>query len=138
MGGGFRSINVRLREAFQLFVNLRPSRTMVPGGRFDDIDIVLIRENLEGFYVGLEHYIPIDDDPHAVAIGSGMNTRAGSRRIAQFAFEYAVRTGRKKVTIVHKANILKALTADGIRTRDMGGTATTGQLVHAVLSRLKD
>ncbi len=110
VGGGFRSINVRLREAFQLYANLRPSRTMVPGSRFDNIDIVLIRENLEGFYVGVEHYIPIDGDPHAVAIGSGMNTRAGSRRIARFAFDYAVRTGRKKVTIVHKANILKALT----------------------------
>jgi isocitrate dehydrogenase (NAD+) len=110
VGGGFRSINVRLREAFQLYANLRPSRTMVPGGRFEDIDIVLIRENLEGFYVGVEHYIPIDGDPHAVAIGSGMNTRAGSRRIANYAFDYAVRNGRKKVTIVHKANILKALT----------------------------
>jgi isocitrate dehydrogenase (NAD+) len=82
----------------------------VPGGRYEDIDLVLVRENLEGLYVGFEHYIPIDDDPHAVAIGSGVNTRAGCRRIAEFAFEYAVRNGRKKVTIVHKANILKALT----------------------------
>ena len=54
--------------------------------------------------------IPGDDDLHAVAIGSGVNTRAGCRRIAEFAFEYAVRNARKKVTIVHKANILKALT----------------------------
>jgi isocitrate dehydrogenase (NAD+) len=69
-----------------------------------------VRENLEGFYIGFEHYIPIDDDPHAVAIGSGINSRAGCRRIAEFAFEYAVRNGRKKVTIVHKANILKMLT----------------------------
>jgi isocitrate dehydrogenase (NAD+) len=68
-----------------------------------------VRENLEGLYVGFEHYVPIGDDPHAVAIGSGVNTRAGGRRIAEFAFEYAIRNGRKKVTIVHKANILKAL-----------------------------
>ena len=110
VGGGYRSSNVRLREEFHLYANVRPARTMVPGGRYEDIDLVLVRENMEGLYVGFEHYIPIGDDPHAVAIGSGVNTRAGCRRIVQFAFEYAVRNGRKKVTIVHKANILKALT----------------------------
>jgi len=110
IGGGFRSSNVRLREEFQLFANLRPARTLVPGGRFEDIDLVLVRENLEGLYVGFEHYIPVGDDPRAVAVGSGVNTRAGARRIAEFAFEYALRNGRRKVTIVHKANVLKALT----------------------------
>jgi isocitrate dehydrogenase (NAD+) len=80
------------------------------GGRFEDVDLVLIRENTEGFYVGVEHYIPIDDDPKAVAEASGINTRSGCRRIAQYAFDYAVSHGRKKITIVHKANILKALT----------------------------
>jgi isocitrate dehydrogenase (NAD+) len=101
---------VRLREEFQLYANLRPARTLVPGGRYEDIDLVLVRENMEGLYVAFEHYIPIGDDPRAVAIGSGVNTRAGCRRIVEFAFEYAVRNGRKKVTVVHKANILKALT----------------------------
>lgn len=110
IGGGFRSVNVRLREAFQLYANVRPARTIIPGGRYDNIDLVLIRENLEGLYVGHEHYVPIDGDPHAVAMATGINTRAGSRRIAQFAFDYAVRNRRKKVTIVHKANVLKALT----------------------------
>jgi isocitrate dehydrogenase (NAD+) len=110
VGGGFRSVNVRLREEFKLYANLRPARTLIDGGRYEDIDIVLVRENLEGLYVGFEHYIPIDGDPHAVAISSGVNTRAGSRRIAEFAFDYAVKHGRKKVTIVHKANVLKALT----------------------------
>jgi isocitrate dehydrogenase (NAD+) len=109
VGGGYRSSNVRLREEFHLYANVRPARTMMPGGRYEDIDLVL-RENTEGLYVGFEHYISIGDDPHAVAIGSGVNTRAGCRRIAEFAFEYAVRNARKKVTIVHKANILKALT----------------------------
>ena len=116
VGGGFRSINVRLREEFQLYANVRPNRTMVPGGRYEDIDIVLLRENLEGLYVAFEHYIPIGGDPHAVAISSGVNTRDGSRRIARFAFEYAVRNGRKKVTIVHKANVLKALTGIFLET----------------------
>jgi isocitrate dehydrogenase (NAD+) len=110
VGGGFRSSNVRLREEFQLYANLRPARTLIPGGRYDKIDLVLVRENLEGLYVGFEHYIPIGDDPHAVALASGVNTRAGGRRIAEFAFDYAAKNARKKVTIVHKANVLKALT----------------------------
>jgi isocitrate dehydrogenase (NAD+) len=110
VGGGFRSVNVRLREEFELYANVRPVRTLVSGQRYDNIDLVLIRENLEGLYVGFEHYVPIGDDPHAVAIGSGINTRAGARRIIRYAFEYAVRHGRKKVTVVHKANVLKALT----------------------------
>ena len=110
VGGGFRSSNVRLREEFQLFANLRPARTLVPGGRFENIDLILVRENLEGLYVGFEHYIPVGDDPHAVAVASGINTRAGGRRICEFTFDYALKRGRKKVTLVHKANVLKALT----------------------------
>jgi len=110
VGGGFRSSNVRLREEFHLFANLRPARTLVPGGRYENIDLVLVRENLEGLYVGFEHYIPVGDDPHAVALASGVNTRAGGRRICEFAFEYAVANKRRKVTLVHKANVLKALT----------------------------
>ena len=101
---------MRLREEFQLYANLRPAHTLVPGGRFENIDLILVRENLEGLYVAFEHYIPIGDDPHAVAISSGVNTRDGSRRIARYAFEHAVKLGRKKVTLVHKANVLKALT----------------------------
>ena len=116
VGGGFRSVNVRLREEFHLYANLRPAKTLVPGGRYEDIDLVIVRENLEGLYVAFEHYIPIGDDPHAVAISSGVNTREGSRRIAEFAFDYAARNGRKKVTIVHKANVLKALTGVFLET----------------------
>ena len=82
---------------------------MVPGGRYEDIDLVLIRENIEGLYVAFEHFIPVGDDPHAVA-SSGINTHAECRRIVRFAFEYALNHGRKKVTVVHKANVLKALT----------------------------
>ncbi|MDO8933536.1 MAG: isocitrate/isopropylmalate family dehydrogenase [Rhodocyclaceae bacterium] len=110
VGGGYRSSNVRLREEFKLYANVRPAYTIIPGGRYEDIDLVLLRENNEGLYVGFEHYIPIDGDPHAVAMATGVNTRAGCRRIAEYAFDYAVKNGRKKVTIVHKANIMKALT----------------------------
>ncbi|KRB67877.1 isocitrate/isopropylmalate dehydrogenase family protein [Noviherbaspirillum sp. Root189] len=109
VGGGFRSVNVRLREEFKLFANLRPAKTIIPG-RYENIDIVLIRENIEGLYVAHEHFIPVGADPRAVAVSTGVNTRDGCRRIARFAFEYAVRNGRKKITIVHKANVLKALT----------------------------
>src|SRR5512133_700106 len=108
--GGYRSSNVRLREEFQLYANLRPARTIIPGGRYDNIDLIVVRENLEGLYIGHENYIRIDDDPHAVAMATGINTRQGSRRLIEYAFEHAIATGRKKVTIVHKANILKALT----------------------------
>jgi isocitrate dehydrogenase (NAD+) len=99
-----------MREEFQLYANLRPARTLVPGGRFEDIDLILVRENLEGLYVGHEHYIPVGGDPQAVAVSTGLNTREGSRRIVRYAFEQAVKLGRKKVTLVHKANVLKALT----------------------------
>jgi isocitrate dehydrogenase (NAD+) len=109
IGGGFRSVNVRLREELGLYANVRPVRTILRGRRYDNIDLVLIRENLEGFYVGFEHYVTIGDDPRAVAIASGVNTRVGARRIIRFAFEYALRNGRRRVTVVHKANVLKAL-----------------------------
>ncbi|MBB3172925.1 isocitrate dehydrogenase (NAD+) [Endobacter medicaginis] len=110
VGGGFKSINVTLRQKFSLYANLRPARTILPGGRFEDIDIVLVRENLEGFYAAMEHYMPIGDDPKAIAMSAGFNSRAECRRICEYAFEYARKNGRKKVTLVHKANILKALT----------------------------
>jgi isocitrate dehydrogenase (NAD+) len=115
-GGGYRSSNVRLREEFKLYANLRPARTLVPGGRFENVDLVVVRENLEGLYIGHEHYVQIDDDPHAVAMATGINTRAGSRRLIEFAFEHAIAIGRRKVTIVHKANIMKALTGIFLET----------------------
>jgi isocitrate dehydrogenase (NAD+) len=142
VGGGFRSVNVRLREEFLLYANLRPVRTLVPGGRYENIDLVIVRENLEGLYVAFEHYIPIGDDAHGVALSSGVNTREGSRRIADFAFDYAVRNGRKKVTLVHKANVLKALTGLFLDTaRDVarnyqGRVAVDDRIVDACAMQL--
>lgn len=109
-GGGYRSSNVRLREAFKLYANVRPARTLIPGGRYDDIDLMVYRENLEGLYMGYEHYIAIDGDPEAVAIATGVNTRQGSHRLLEYAFEHAIALGRKKIAVVHKANIMKSLT----------------------------
>ena len=109
-GGGYRSSNVRLREEFQLYANLRPARTIIPGGRFDKIDLMVVRENLEGLYIGHEHYVRIDGDPHAVGMATGINTRQGCLRLLEYAFETAIAAGRKKVTLVHKANIMKVLT----------------------------
>ena len=107
VGEGFRSINVALRKTFDLYANVRPAYSIVPGGRYKDLDIVMIRENTEGLYVGIEHYIKIGDDPRAAAESVALITRAGSERICRYAFEYAVKHKRKKVTLVHKANILK-------------------------------
>jgi isocitrate dehydrogenase (NAD+) len=107
VGEGFRSINVALRKTFDLYANVRPAHSIIPGGRYGDLDLVLIRENTEGLYVGIEHYIKVGDDPRAAAESVAVITRAGSERIVRYAFDYAVRYGRKKVTVVHKANILK-------------------------------
>jgi len=108
VGGGYRSVNVALRQEFDLYANVRPTKTIVPGGRYSSIDLVIIRENTEGLYVGLDHTFRVGDDPKAVAQATSVMTRDGSRRICRYAFEYAKAHGRKKVTIVHKANILKA------------------------------
>ncbi len=107
VGGGFRSINVAIRKEFDLYANVRPVRTFVPGGRYEDIDLVLIRENTEGLYVGVEHYIGMEGDPRAAAESVMIVTRFGAERICRYAFEYARRHGRRKVTLAHKANILK-------------------------------
>ena len=107
VGTGFRSINVALRQEFDLFANVRPAVTLARGGRYEDIDLVLIRENTEGLYVGVEHYIGVGDDPKAAAESVMIVTRHGIERIVRYAFDYAVGNGRKKVTLAHKANILK-------------------------------
>jgi isocitrate dehydrogenase (NAD+) len=109
-GGGYRSSSVRMRETFGLYANVRPARTLIPGGRYDDIDLLVFRENVGGLYVGYEHYIPLNGDPEAIAIATGVNTREGSRRLLKYAFEHAIALGRKKVTVVHKANVMKLLT----------------------------
>jgi isocitrate dehydrogenase (NAD+) len=104
-GSGFRSINVALRQHFDLYVNLRPARSIegVPS-RYKGLDIVTVRENTEDIYAGIEHYVgPGRTAAESIAI----ITRHGSERIVRYAFEYARKHGRKKVSIIHKANILK-------------------------------
>ena len=107
VGKGFRSINVALRKEFDLYANVRPAKTVLPRGRFQDVDVVLVRENTEGLYIGIENYVKVGDDPHAIAQSVAVITRAGAERVIRYAFEYALRHGRERVTIVHKANILK-------------------------------
>jgi len=107
VGEGYRSINVALRKTFDLYANVRPAYSIVAGGRYQNLDLVMVRENTEGLYVGIEHYIKVGDDPRAAAESVAIITRAGSERIVRYAFDYAVKHGRKKVTLVHKANILK-------------------------------
>ena len=107
VGVGFRSINVALRKEFDLYANVRPERNLLPDYRYQDIDLVLIRENTEGLYSGVEHYIGVAGDPRAAAESVMIVTRFGVERILRYAFDYAVSHGRKKVTLAHKANILK-------------------------------
>jgi isocitrate dehydrogenase (NAD+) len=105
--GGYRSVNVSLRKEFDLYANLRPVRSIVPFHSYTDLDLVMVRENTQGLYAGVEHFVGIGGDPHAVAESVAITTREGCRRILHFAFDYAVHHGREKVTLVHKANILK-------------------------------
>jgi len=109
VGTGFRSVNVALRKEFDLYANVRPAKSVLPGGRYDHVDIVLVRENTEGLYIGFETTISIPGEPKAVAQSMAIVTRRGCQRAVRYAFEYAVAHGRKKVTICHKANILKAV-----------------------------
>ncbi len=104
IGGGFRSVNVTLRQTLDLFANLRPARTY-PGvrSRFQDIDLVIVRENTEDLYAGIEHNVI----PGVAAESIKIITRHASERIVRFAFEYARANGRRSVTAVHKANIMK-------------------------------
>ena len=108
VGKGFRSVNVQLRKALDLFANLRPV-VSVPGlpSRFQDIDLVVVRENTEGLYSGLEHEVV-----PGVIESLKIITERASTRVARFAFDYARRQGRKRLTAVHKANIMKL--ADGL------------------------
>jgi isocitrate dehydrogenase (NAD+) len=123
IGGGFRSVNVGLRHSLGLYANLRPGKT-IPGvqSTFDDIDLVVVRENMEDLYAGVEFDTGSSDAadvigainqrskkqvPLDAAISIKMITPEGTRRIVKFAFDYARANGRKKVTIVHKANIMK-------------------------------
>ncbi len=103
IGGGFSSINVRLRKHFDLFAAVRPIRSLEGiKTRYDDVDLVVLRENTEGMYSGLEHEVV----PGVVECLK-IITREGSERIARFGFEYARSRGRRKLTVLHKANIMK-------------------------------
>jgi len=108
VGSGFRSVNVGLRQALELYANVRPARSMAGvESRYTDVDLVIVRENTEDLYAGIEHRVGPD-----AAESIKIITRAASQRIARYAFDYAVRNGRRKVTAVHKANIMKL--SDGL------------------------
>ena len=108
VGRGFRSVNVSLRQQFNLFSNIRPAKTL-PGVKspFSGVDLITFRENTQGMYIGQERHVG-EDENHAETIA--VVTRSASERIIRSAFDYAVKHGRKKVTLVHKANILKLTT----------------------------
>ena len=104
VGTGFRSINVRLRQHFDLYANVRPCQTLPnTRGPFEGVDLVLYRENTEGLYAGIEYF----DERNQIADSIARATRRGCERIVRFAFEDLKKRGRKRLTLVHKANILK-------------------------------
>jgi isocitrate dehydrogenase (NAD+) len=108
VGSGFRSVNVGLRQALELYANVRPARSMAGvDSRYENVDLIIVRENTEDLYAGIEHRVGPD-----AAESIKIITRAASQRIARYAFEYAVRNKRRKVTAVHKANIMKL--SDGL------------------------
>ena len=106
VGGGFASLNVELRKRFDLYANVRPALT-IPGtkSRYENIDIITVRENTEGAYIGEGQALSADGE---TATLTQRVTRRGSERIVRYAFDLARSVGRKKVTVVHKANILKS------------------------------
>lgn len=132
VGTGFRSVNVALRKALDLYTNLRPAFSLQgTGARYDDVDIVLVRENTEDLYAGVEFEEGSDEAAELIEFckrtgageirpDSGISLKpisiTGSQRIVRWAFEYARKNGRKKVTAVHKANILKY--SDGLFLRE--------------------
>ncbi len=104
IGTGFRSVNVRIRQHFETFANVRPAKSLPnTKGHFDGIDLILYRENTEGLYAGIEYF----DEQNQIADSIARITRRGSERIIKYAFEDALRRGRRHLTLVHKANILK-------------------------------
>lgn len=119
VGKGFRSVNVQIRQKLKLFANIRPAISFqgVPGA-YSDINLVVIRENTEGLYCGVDYWV---DEDQTAGISQNIITRKGSERIVRFAFEYAKSKGRKKVTAVHKANILKC--SSGLFLRVAGEVA---------------
>ena len=105
IGAGFRSINVALRQKYDLYANVRPAKSWHGvKTRYNNVDIVIVRENTEGLYAGLEHYLSPKKD---IAESLAVVTRVASERIIDYAFKYARDNHRKKVTVCHKANILK-------------------------------
>jgi isocitrate dehydrogenase (NAD+) len=117
VGTGFRSVNVSLRKELELYANVRPARTMAGvESRYENVDLLIVRENTEDLYAGVEHMVGPD-----AAESIKIITRAASQRIARYAFEYAVKNGRRKVTAVHKANIMKL--SDGLFLESAGQVA---------------
>jgi isocitrate dehydrogenase (NAD+) len=105
IGGGFRSVNVTLRQQLDLYASVRPSRSIAgEGTRFPETDLIVVREATEGLYSGVEHWV---DRDHSAAETVNIITRKASDRICRFAFELTRREHRKKITAVHKANIMK-------------------------------
>ena len=134
IGKGFRSINVQLRQRFSTYANLRPVHTL-PGvpTRFDNVDLVIVRENTEDLYKGIEYML--NDE---IANGVKLITRPACEKICRFAFDYARKNGRKKVTAVHKANPSAILMSFAMMLNDLGETDKAAKLNAAILAQVEE
>jgi len=132
LGGGFRSINVSLRQKFKLYANVRPVISFPnTKSRYEDIDIVTFRENTEGMYSGEGQMVSPCGE---VAEARSVITKEGCERILEFAFEYAQKHGRKKITAVHKANILKTTSGLFLKTaRDIASKYPEIEMVEMIV-----
>ncbi len=132
VGSGFRSVNVGLRQALELYANVRPARSMKGvESRYDNVDLIIVRENTEDLYAGIEHRVGPD-----AAESIKIITRLASKRIARYAFDYAVKNGRSKVTAVHKANIMKL--SDGLFLESCQQVAAEYEGIVAFEDRIVD
>lgn len=128
LGNGYASPLVRLRNQFELFANIRPVQTLIQDNGRPLIDMVIFRENTEGLYSATENYCPVGDDPRGKAVATASNSRSSCVRILRHAFDHAIKYKRRKVTVVHKANVLKILSGIFLEAaRELYQTSYDGQ-----------
>jgi isocitrate dehydrogenase (NAD+) len=117
-GKGYRSATVQMRGELDMFANVRPAKTLIPG-RFDNVDILLFRENIQGLYAADERWEEEVGDPHGRATATAFNTKSNMVRLIRFAADEALKAGRKRITLVHKSNILKKLSGITLEALDV-------------------
>src|SRR5436309_53121 len=131
VGGGYRSVNVALRQEFDLYANVRPVKSIVPGGRYPSVDLVVIRENTEGLYIGIDRTFKVGGDPKALA--QAIANRAAKLLAAAMMLDHV---GELAAAGRLRRALETAIVKDNVRTKDLGGSAATTEFARAVARRL--